>query len=348
MNSALEAPIRKEGASRPPAPPRRSAPSRIPPPRSASAGEVSTSSSVPATGAGQDSTAVQLQESASTTISRSGTVQSHQTSSEHRKSLTQPLHDGSTSNSATSPSRRTPAGRYSAAISNISVIPPDELLDLLCLCLGNSPDKAFVVDIDPRATVSRLRSILIGCTQLKASEINIFAVKPGKTIKADDPSILSASALKRDWVRFTMRKRWGTTSGFTRRHAQIGSSQTLIVDPVVVEQQLPVVWLKDPTQILGDLYSSSPTQRASRKGKESAGDEMELEEDPSGKATELKLLIALDPGAERVESLKNQPTLRPPPAYNEAARAVGTGRAGSRLDKGGQGPTPRPTRGPFG
>ncbi|KAJ3117455.1 serine/threonine-protein kinase HAL4/sat4 [Phlyctochytrium bullatum] len=95
-------------------------------------------------------------------------------------------------------------------------------LELLALCIGESPDKAFLIDIDSAATVSRLRSIISSSTHAIPSEFNVFAVRLGASLAIDD------SRLK-VFVAASSR----TDGGVLR------------LDPVVVQAHLPDVLQDD-------------------------------------------------------------------------------------------------------
>ncbi|KAJ3105598.1 hypothetical protein HDU96_008484, partial [Phlyctochytrium bullatum] len=151
-------------------------------------------------------------------------------------------------------------------------------LELLSLCLGDSPDKAFTIDIDGTATVSRLRSTVATCTRQVPLDLNLFAVKPGAGLLINDSRIAAFLA----------------TAGWD------GSSGVLRADPVTVETRLPVVWLKDPTDSVADAC---------------LGDGRDSLLEPALRAKQLRLLVVLDgrlqldvPGVAGSSAL-------PPPAY---------------------------------
>ncbi|KAJ3094737.1 hypothetical protein HDU96_001495 [Phlyctochytrium bullatum] len=130
-------------------------------------------------------------------------------------------------------------------------------LALLALCLGDTSDKAFTVDIEGSAPVSRLRSAVANCTRHVASDINLFAVKPGAGVLINDARIST----------FLASTRWDGGVGVLR------------VDPTIVETHLPVVWLKDPTDTVAAVC---------------VGDGRDSLLDPALKSKQLRLLVALD------------------------------------------------------
>ncbi|KAI8852605.1 hypothetical protein BC829DRAFT_384082 [Chytridium lagenaria] len=91
--------------------------------------------------------------------------------------------------------------------------------DILGLCLGDTPDKAFSVFIDPTTTISRLRSLLAPCTRHNPAELNLFAVHTAAQLSLDDKRIY----------------RFLTASARIIPH-------------------LPVTWLKDPTALVSTFF----------------------------------------------------------------------------------------------
>ncbi|KAJ3094736.1 hypothetical protein HDU96_001494, partial [Phlyctochytrium bullatum] len=144
---------------------------------------------------------------------------------------------------------------------------------------------AFTVDIEGSAPVSRLRSAVANCTRHVASDINLFAVKPGAGVLINDARIST----------FLASTRWDGGVGVLR------------VDPTVVETHLPVVWLKDPTDTVAAVC---------------VGDGRDSLLDPALKNKQLRLLVALDGRLDANAATVGIPAMGatlggalPPPAY---------------------------------
>ncbi|KAJ3105599.1 hypothetical protein HDU96_008485 [Phlyctochytrium bullatum] len=153
-------------------------------------------------------------------------------------------------------------GVSSETIPTSPVAPPRDAstrmqpLELLAICLGDSPDKAFSIDIDAHATVSRLRSTVATCTRHVASDLNLFAVRPGAGLILNDPRIAAFLASVSH-----------TGGGVVR------------IDPVLVETHLPVTWLREPTDSVAAAC---------------IGDGRDSRLDPVQKARQLRIVVALD------------------------------------------------------
>ncbi|KAJ3106298.1 hypothetical protein HDU96_008275 [Phlyctochytrium bullatum] len=183
--------------------------------------------------------------------------------------------------------------------SGNSTTTPSPLRKLLTLCLGNAPDKAFTVDLDSDDTVSRLRSIIAAATPHVASDIDLYAVKPGASLLVNDPRLTAFAA--------------------TIRARQLGGASalgaTLRVDPEEVERYLPVVWMKDSTEFVASFLAN--TEQAAERNRK-----------------ELRLLASLDGRLEAEGSavpFGNVAGTLPPPAYaaSETGRTEHTGASAS-------------------
>ncbi|KAJ3105602.1 hypothetical protein HDU96_008488 [Phlyctochytrium bullatum] len=131
-----------------------------------------------------------------------------------------------------------------------------QLVELLVLCLGDPADKAFAIDMEAAATVSRLRSAVAACTHLVSSDINLFAVLPGAGLVIDDPRIDTFLA-----------------------SCETPQAGVVRVSPHLVETHLPVTWLKDPTESVAGACIGD--------GRESLLDAVQ-------KARQLRIVVTLD------------------------------------------------------
>ncbi|KAJ3218588.1 hypothetical protein HDU67_004892 [Dinochytrium kinnereticum] len=153
--------------------------------------------------------------------------------------------------------------------------------ELLALCLGDAPDKAFSIAVDEAATVSRLRSLLAGCTRHNPSDLNLFAVKEGANLALDDARIEAFLVAAKPPTEVFNPPSPGQKSS---------SASSVPLDPVLVQTHLPVTWLRDPTALISKSFFGT-------KG--------------------LALLVTLDSRVVAGNDSAPMGTL-PPPAYNAA------------------------------
>ncbi|KAJ3110907.1 hypothetical protein HDU96_006160 [Phlyctochytrium bullatum] len=169
------------------------------------------------------------------------------------------------------------------------------LRKLLTICLGHLPRKAFTVDLDVDDTVSCLRSIIAASTPHAASDLDLYVVKPGASLLVDDPRISAFVA--------SVKARQVLGTGAT--------GSTLRADPEEVEQCLPVIWLRDPSDLVAPFLK--PTD--------------EVEEGLVHRK-ELRFLASLDGRLESAGSMggsavfRGVPETLPPPAYGSNDGAI--------------------------
>ncbi|KAJ3095595.1 hypothetical protein HDU96_001124 [Phlyctochytrium bullatum] len=159
-------------------------------------------------------------------------------------------------------------------------------MELLAICLGDAPDKAFSIEVDPRAPISRLRTIVASSTRLLASDLNLFAVRPGAKLSIDDARI----------------------TAFLASEGIVSPNGAVRLNPEAVETHLPVTWLRNPTTMVSACIGA---ERTTASGGGSGSNE-----------SLLRLLVALD-GRVATGDVVDMGMGMAPPAYEPQGGSSG-------------------------